>query len=215
MKFLRRLFVSLALLYGLIVVAIEWLSQGIGTPLRALDKVGDVHRVAVVFYTDDPKTRNDRLLAAIEAFRDGKADILMMAGGDRPERGSSYNGAITMRQQAISLGVPEEQVLNDGGSNNTVSNLQSALMRLEERFNKPLQLALFTDRFQLLRLSLIAKMIDIKEPMVKQPVLFVEAGKLPQGTSRIGRLNHEILAYLSLLLPPALTKSILAQTRRS
>jgi DUF218 domain len=210
---LHRLFIGLTLLYGLLIGGIEWFAKGIEKPFLIRLNATDEPIIAVVFYTDDAKTRNDRLQAAIAAFRDGKTRMLLMAGGNRPQRKDGYNGARNMRHEAIILGVPEGQVMTDSGSNDTVSNLLSAVGSLKGRFEKPFKLALFSDRFQLLRLSLIVQITDLKEPMLQQPILFVEAGELPTGFNRWSRLNHEILAYLSLLLPDTLTKNIFAQMR--
>jgi vancomycin permeability regulator SanA len=212
---LKRFLAASATLYVLLLAMLEWLSLvDTGKPLVRVNNEAEPI-IAVVFYTDEPEARGMRIDAAIKHFKNGEANFLVMAGGDRPQRAGGYNGAKNMRLEAIARGVPDDKVVTDLGSNDTVSNLLSAMESIKSRFDQPFKLALVTDSLQLLRLSFILRITDFKMPLLQRPVLYFPSGDSPTGFDRLMRLNHELLAYFSMLLPQQITHAILAQTRRN
>lgn len=214
MIMLRRVLVGLVVLYALLLAAIDRLAvaRGIGSSATAATRSEE--SVAVVLYTDEPSARNMRVSAAVNHFRQGHASLLVMAGGSRPNRAGGYQGSLDMRHAAIAMGVPVDKVLADGGSNDTVSNLHAAIDLLRDRAPRSFRLTLVGDRLQLARLALIIWMIDLKAPLMQYPVVYLDAGGIADGFGRWRRLNHELLGYVSLILPRPVVSYVLATTRR-
>jgi len=74
-----------------------------------LNEDGDLSRVT-----------KDRLDAGIEYFNNIKADYLLVSGGARNKDGETEAGL--MKRYAIKMGVPEERVITEHTSRNTIGN---------------------------------------------------------------------------------------------
>ena len=81
------------------------------------------------------KASKYRVPVAVEAFKAGRASKLMLCGGklrDFPD--GKYSEAEHMRQAALALGVAEEDIILEDGSQNTVENILFALVELQRSF---------------------------------------------------------------------------------
>lgn len=162
--------------------------------------------VAVAFYDDRPVFRRLRTMTAVRLLETGQADFLVTVGGWRPGRG--YLGARDMRDDALASGVRPEQVAHDARSNDSVSNLVGAHVAIRQAVGQPSAVILVSDRYHLLRLSLLAGDAGLTAPLRFQAT--------PDGLgalARLERLNYEALAYLSMLLPKEVVSAAIARLR--
>ena len=76
-----------------------------------------------------------RVPAAVKAYHEGRAPKLMMCGGPtRNAVGDDIVEADRMRLKALELGVPDEAILCERNSENTVENFLFAMVELQRRF---------------------------------------------------------------------------------
>jgi len=81
------------------------------------------------------KAAQYRVPVAVAAYQAGRASKLMLCGGKLREFPTgSYSEAAHMRQAALELGVPEEDIILENASLNTVENLRFALEELQQTF---------------------------------------------------------------------------------
>lgn len=81
------------------------------------------------------KAAQYRVPVAAEAYKAGRASKLVLCGGKLREFPTgSYSEAEHMRQAALELGVPEEDIILENASLNTVENLRFALEELQQTF---------------------------------------------------------------------------------
>jgi len=81
------------------------------------------------------KAAQYRVPVAVEAYKAGRADKLMLCGGalrDFPDGRRSE--AEDMRQAALALGVAEKDVIVENSSQNTIENILFALAHLQRAF---------------------------------------------------------------------------------
>ena len=191
---------ALALTYGVALSVVFILGQ------RLPDEpvVASSAAAAVVFYDDSPIMRKARVRTAAARITQNHALRLIAVGGWRPERG--YNGAALMASEARALGVGSEMLRHDAQSNDSISNLRSAATLAQDLEGATLELV--SDRYHLVRLRLLAKMALPGKPIALVPAA-IELG----AGETLRRLHHEVLAYISLLLPRSWTESYLAMFR--
>lgn len=93
-----------------------------------------------------------RCEAAFDAWRDGIAERIIVCGGQMP--GEPRPHAEAMREYLLEKGVPDENILVDSASKNTVQNLQNAAVIMEHRGFR--RAALVTSDYHLTRAMWIA-----------------------------------------------------------
>jgi len=115
-KFLRRLILTLGLL-GLLGLFLPRLVTAIYAAARIFSpETVTARRVAIVFgaglrYDGTPTAiLRDRVMTAAQLYFDGKVEKLLMSGDNST---FNYNEPESMRQYALSLGVPDEAIVLD------------------------------------------------------------------------------------------------------
>jgi SanA protein len=116
MKFVWRLILRLSLL-GLLALFIPRLITSIYAAAKIFTvETVSVNRVAIVFGAEVKKdgtpsaVLRDRVETAVELYKNGKVEKLLMSGDNRF---ADYNEPESMRQYAISLGVPDADIVLD------------------------------------------------------------------------------------------------------
>jgi SanA protein len=96
----------------------------------------------------------DRVEAAVELFRAGKVEKLLMSGDNRFE---NYNEPAAMRQYALELGVPDSAIVLDYAGRRTYDTCYraKAIFNLQEA-------VLVTQRFHLSRALFICSQLGLK-----------------------------------------------------
>jgi uncharacterized SAM-binding protein YcdF (DUF218 family) len=74
----------------------------------------------------------ERILAGIRLVQEGYGDVLIISGGSGNIYDQTKSEAILLRQFAIDLGVPEENILIDANSRNTHENAVNTKAILEQ-----------------------------------------------------------------------------------
>lgn len=90
---------------------------------------------------------HDRVMAAVQLFLGGKAELLLMSG---TQSGTSYDEPEAMRQLAIESGVPAAAIQVDGGGTRTFTTCQRAMQQfgierallVSQRYHLPRALAI-------------------------------------------------------------------------
>lgn len=88
------------------------------------------HQADCILVLGSQKAVQYRVPVAVEAYKDGRALKLLMSGGAAvpvPE-------AELMRQRALEMGVPDEDILMETQSQNTVENMLYSLVELQRAF---------------------------------------------------------------------------------
>ncbi|MDO4739714.1 MAG: YdcF family protein [Eubacteriales bacterium] len=81
------------------------------------------------------KAAKYRLPAAVEAYRAGRANKIMLCGGVlRNFPAGICTEAEHMRAAALEAGVPDEDILTENSSQNTIENILFALVELQRAF---------------------------------------------------------------------------------
>lgn len=106
------------------------------------------------------KASKYRVPAAIEAYKEGRADKIILSGGsirEFPE--GSMSEAEHMRKTAVSMGVNPEDIILETKSTNTVENMLCSLMELQSTFwlNNIKRVLLVTTTYHMRRSLAIAK----------------------------------------------------------
>ena len=76
---------------------------------------------------------DERVNKAVELFNQKRAPYILFTGG--LGKTGIVEEAKIMKEKAISLGVPEESILTEENSNNTVENVICSLLVLERKFS--------------------------------------------------------------------------------
>lgn len=81
------------------------------------------------------KAAKYRVPVAVDAYKAGRAGKILLCGGKvRDFPAGKYSEAEHMRQAALELGVPEEDIILENSSQNTVENILFALIELQRTF---------------------------------------------------------------------------------
>lgn len=75
-----------------------------------------------------------RLPKAVELYTQGRASKILFSGGVKWD-GSNYPEAIALKNEAISLGVPEQDILTEDISLHTLENVLASLLVLNREFH--------------------------------------------------------------------------------
>ena len=106
------------------------------------------------------KATKYRVPVAVEAYRSGRAKKILLCGGafrDFPE--GRLKEAEHMRRGVLELGVPEQDIILEETSENTVENILCSLVELQRAFwlNKVKSVLLVTASYHMRRSLAIAK----------------------------------------------------------
>ena len=106
------------------------------------------------------KASQYRVPVAVDAYNAGRAKKLMLCGGKiREFPNGSYSEAVHMSKAVLELGVPEEAIIIENSSQNTVENILFALVELQRNFwlNKVDRVLLVTTAYHMRRSLAIAR----------------------------------------------------------
>ncbi len=106
------------------------------------------------------KASKYRVPVAVDAYKTGRAAKIMLCGGKmRDFYDGKYSEAEHMYKATLELGVPEEDVILENSSYNTVENLLFALTKLQRTFwlNKVHRVLLVTTTYHMRRSLAIAR----------------------------------------------------------
>ena len=131
---------------------------------RGLEYTGDVADCIIVL--GSMKASKYRVPVAAEAYHSGRANIILLCGGkirDFPE--GKYIEAEHMQKAALALGVKKENIILENSSQNTVENIQFALLELRQMvdINKIRSVLLVTTAYHMRRSFEIARKIFPQE----------------------------------------------------
>ena len=106
------------------------------------------------------KAAQYRVPVAVDAFKAGRANKLMLCGGKiREFPNGRYSEAEHMAKAVLELGIPEEDIILENSSQNTVENILFALIALQKSFwlNKVKRVLLVTTAYHMRRSLAIAQ----------------------------------------------------------
>ena len=106
------------------------------------------------------KAAQYRVPVAVDAFKAGRANKLMLCGGKiREFPNGRYSEAEHMAKAVLELGIPEEDIILENSSQNTVENILFALIELQKSFclNKVKRVLLVTTAYHTRRSLAIAQ----------------------------------------------------------
>lgn len=101
---------------------------------RDLEDTGE--NVDCIVVLGSIKAANYRVPVAVDAYRAGRANKIMLCGGklrDFPD--GHYSEAEHMYQAALKLGVKDDSIILENSSQNTVENIRYALIELQKAFS--------------------------------------------------------------------------------
>lgn len=75
-----------------------------------------------------------RLPKAVELYNKGRAGKILFSGGMK-WKGNDFSEALTLKKEAVLLGVPERDILIEDKSLNTLENVLASLLVLERAFH--------------------------------------------------------------------------------
>lgn len=106
------------------------------------------------------KAAKYRVPVAVDAYKAGRASKIMLCGGklrDFPD--GKYSEAEHMHKAALELGIPEEHLILEDSSQDTVENILFALVELQRTFwlNKVRSVLLVTTAYHMRRSLAIAR----------------------------------------------------------
>ncbi|MGE7625019.1 YdcF family protein [Viridibacillus sp. NPDC096237] len=103
------------------------------TDLLFKNLVDDYEKGDVIFVPGSSKAVIYRLPKAIQLYNEGRANKILFSGGVIWE-GTNLTEAQLLKQRAIQLGVPEEDILTEGLSLHTKENVLASLLILDRAF---------------------------------------------------------------------------------
>ena len=155
----------------------------------------DARAAIVVFYTDDPALRQERLGKAAELARECPSSLLLLVGGARPHR--NYFGSEEMARGLAAMGLGRQRLRTGRESYDTQTNVLE--MKAMAAADGAVRLALVSDALHLLRIRAAVGDASAGMELFDFPV----GGDA--GLMRIvSRANYEAAAWLAMLAPEAL-----------
>ena len=106
------------------------------------------------------KAARYRIPVAVNAYKNGRATKIILCGGKlRNFPDGKYSEAEHMRQAALALGVPKEDIIIEDKSQNTIENLLFALVEMQRVFwlNKVHRVLLVTTAYHMRRSLAMAR----------------------------------------------------------
>lgn len=170
-----------------------------GSPASACAAASADRAAIVVFYSDDPVLRQERLGSAAELARACPAASVLLVGGARPHRG--YFGAVEMGRELASMGLEPSRLRTGRSSYDTETNLlEMKSLAAAEGANR---LALVSDALHLLRIRTV-----FGQPDPGTELLFFPASGDARLTRIVSRANYEAAAWLFMLAPVPLREYV-------
>lgn len=100
---------------------------------QGLEDTGE--NVDCILVLGSVKAAKYRVPVAVQAYKAGRASKIMLCGGKlRVFPDGKYSEAEHMRQAALALGVAEEDIILENGSQYTIENILFALIELQRSF---------------------------------------------------------------------------------
>lgn len=111
-----------------------------------------------IFVVGSSKAIQYRLPKAVELYKQGRAGKILFSGGVRWQ-GSQFTEAQVLKREAISLGVPERDILTEEMSLHTLENVLASLLVLDREFHLHTikRLIVVTTSYHMKRLHLTLK----------------------------------------------------------
>lgn len=106
------------------------------------------------------KAMNYRVPKAVELYQAGRADKIMMCGGiTSTTPGRTVSEADHMCLKALDMGIPDEAIIVENFSNNTIENILCSMLMLQRTFwlNKVKRVIIVTASFHMKRSLLLAR----------------------------------------------------------
>ena len=125
---------------------------------QGLEDTGE--NVDCIIVLGSVKAAQYRVPVAVDAFKAGRANKLMLCGGKLREfPNGRYSEAEHMSKAVLKLGIPEEDIILENSSQNTVENILFALIELQRNFwlNKVNSVLLVTTAYHMRRSLAIAR----------------------------------------------------------
>ena len=143
----------------------------------------------------------DRVLAGMEIVKEGKANYLIISGGDGALIQKGRSEALLLKRFAVKWGIREDRILVDADSRNTYENaLKTAKIIEEFRLSK---LLLITSAFHMYRAHGCFRRVELDVDIL--PVDFATGNKVPDfryflpsssALAQTSRVLHEFLGIL-------------------
>jgi uncharacterized SAM-binding protein YcdF (DUF218 family) len=108
-------------------------SKQIGSLLFS-DIKDDLQHGDCIFVAGSSKAVKYRLPRAVELYKQGRAGKILFSGGVKWP-GNEYTEALQLKKEAISLGVPEKDILTEDLSLHTLENVLASLLVLDREFH--------------------------------------------------------------------------------
>ncbi|MBP3951880.1 YdcF family protein [Bacillus suaedae] len=111
-----------------------------------------------IFVVGSSKAIHYRLPKAVELYNAGRASKILFSGGVTWS-GNDFSEAISLKKEAISLGIPEQDILIEDKSLHTLENVLASLLVLDREFHlyKINRLLAVTTSYHMKRLHLTLK----------------------------------------------------------
>jgi uncharacterized SAM-binding protein YcdF (DUF218 family) len=196
----RNLFLAIVFSYLFLIFMIFGIARVFDDDNREVAEGGVV---GIVFYDDSEPERLARVLRGVERLRQREEYQLFFVGGWRPS--CKYVGSELMRDVAVSLGSDPRRLASDNRSNDTYSNVENAIGMIP---NGVSGIEVISDSFHLARIGLIIRWLGYSGS-----VKFIPAKQSYSLLQSWRRANHELLGYLSLLVPRQVAQPLIIRYR--
>lgn len=113
---------------------VEKLSDTQMTNLLFSDIEDDNENGDCIFVVGSSKAIQYRLPKAVELYKQGRASKILFSGGVK-WNGSEFPEAVSLKREAVSLGVPEKDILIEDNSLHTLENVLASLLVLDREFH--------------------------------------------------------------------------------
>ncbi len=172
MKWIFRLTLLVSVLFALFILSVYLINRSVENFARNLktDTITDIPfaeppPVAIVFGAGLEENKEpsgvlqDRIVTAVELYRAGRVRKILMSGDNRFE---NYNEPVAMKETAVKMGVPEENVIEDLAGRRTFDTCY----RAQEIFGVS-QAVLVTQDFHLNRALYLCNSLGVKSIGIK------------------------------------------------
>ena len=122
------------------------------------DMEDDYHTGDCILVVGSKTAVQYRLPTAIELYKQGRAKKILFSGGMKFE-GSEWPESALLKKEALDLGIPEDDILTEGESLNTLENVLASLLVLQREFqlHRINRLLVVTNSFHMKRLIMTLK----------------------------------------------------------
>jgi uncharacterized SAM-binding protein YcdF (DUF218 family) len=159
----------------------------------------DARTAIVVYYSDDPALRQERLGRAAALARACPSAPVFLVGGARPHR--SYFGSEEMARELGAMGLDRRRLRTGRASYDTQTNVTE--MKAMAAADSANRLVLVSDAMHLLRIHAV-----FGDPPPGMELFDFPAGGSAGVTRIVSRVNYEAAAWLAMLAPEALRRLV-------